>query len=239
MLRSPHFRWCGGSGEELSREAVSALDGVLSRERYLGGWQSLEELARRATEKPPGTDALSIALPALEAALAVGRVLMPLLEPAPASRQLRLILSFLGDHLRPLEPGDPLARRELRARTTIIQLLNELADAHGRHHDPQWTIDDLAAAVRRWIEDETFGPDGSDAFGVHLLDDQAARYGEFDDITLVGLVEHEWPEQPRPNIFYSLGMLSALGWPSEKDRRAAADARFLDLLASPSRRQLR
>jgi RecB family exonuclease len=236
VLRSPHFRWCGGSDEELSREAVSALDLFLSGERYLGGWQSLEELTRRATGKRPGTDALSTALPALEAALGVGRVLMPLLDPAPASRQLRLILSFLGDHLRPLEPGDPLAPRELRARTAIIQLLNELADAHERHHDPLWTIDDLAAAVRRWIEDQTFGPDRFDAVGVQLLDDQAARYGEFDDIAFVGLVEHEWPEQPRPNIFYSPGMLRALGWPSEKDRQAAADARFLDLLASPSRR---
>jgi RecB family exonuclease len=232
VLRSPHFGWCGGSGERLSGEAVSALDGVLSGERYLGGWQSLQELA----EKRPRTAALSTALPALEAALAIGRELMPLLEPAPASRQIRLALSFLADHIRPLEPGDPRASRELRARATIIQLLNELADAHERHHDPRWTIDDLAAAVRRWIEDETFTPDESDEIGVHLLDDQAARYGEFDDIALVGLVEHEWPEQPRPNIFYSLAMLKTLGWPSEKDRRAAADARFLDLLASPSRR---
>jgi RecB family exonuclease len=232
VLRSPHFRWY----DELSREAVSALDGVLSGERYLGGWQSLEELVRRAAEKRPGTEALPTALPALEAALGIGRELMPLLEPAPASRQLRLVLSFLGDHLRVLEPCDSRASRELRARTAVIQLVNELADAHERHHDPQWSIDDLAAAVRRWIEDETFAPEGSDAIGVHLLDDQAARYGEFDDIALVGLVEHEWPERPRPNIFYSPGMLRALGWPSEKDRRAAADARFLDLLASASRR---
>ena len=29
-------------------------------------------------------------------------------------------------------------------------------------------------------------------------------------------------------------LLKALGWPSEKDRRGAADARFLDLLASPT-----
>jgi RecB family exonuclease len=251
LLRSPHFRWLGGSREELSREAVNALDRVLSDERYLGGCQGLEELSSgasrlaevvlgrsgRPTGKRPGTGA-SAAMPALEAALAISRELMPLLEPAPASRQLRLVLSFLSGHLRPIEAGDPRASRECRARATVIQLLNELADAHERHHDPRWTIDDLAVAVRRWVEDETFAPVDdveSDAAGLHLLDDQAARYGEFDDIALVGLVEHEWPEQSRPNIFYSLGMLKALGWPSEKDRRAAADARFLDLLASPSR----
>ena len=238
LLRSPHFRWCGGSGEEPSREAVSALDGVLSGERYLGGRQGLEELAMRATEKPSGTVAVSTALPALEAAIAIGRELMTLVEPAPASRQLRLVLSFLGAHLRPLDPGDPRASRELRARAAIIHLLDELARAHEQHHDPPWTIDDLAPAVRRWIEDETFASLDdveADKVGVHLLDDQAARYGEFDDIAVVGLVEREWPEQPRPGIFYSSGMLKVLGWPSEKDRRGAADARFFDLLASPSR----
>ena len=52
---------------------------------------------------------------------------------------------------------------------------------------------------------------------------------------IVGLVEHEWPDRPRPNIFYPARMLKSLGWPSEKDRRGAADARFLDLLGSASR----
>ena len=72
----------------------------------------------------------------------------------------------------------------------------------------------------------------SDGTGVHLLDDQAARYGDFDDLSLVGLIEGEWPDRPRRNIFYPTSLLTSLGWPSEKDRRAAADARFLDLLQS-------
>ena len=49
-------------------------------------------------------------------------------------------------------------------------------------------------------------------------------------MTIVGIVESDWPERPRRNIFYPPTLLKALGWPSEKDRRAAADARFLDLL---------
>ena len=65
---------------------------------------------------------------------------------------------------------------------------------------------------------------------MQLLDDQAARYGDFDDMAIVGLIEHEWPERPRRNIFYPPTLLKSLGWPTEKDRRAAADARFLDLL---------
>ena len=40
----------------------------------------------------------------------------------------------------------------------------------------------------------------------------------------------------RRNIFYPSGLLKALGWPSEKDRRAAAGSRFLVLLTSASAR---
>ena len=72
--------------------------------------------------------------------------------------------------------------------------------------------------------------------GAALLDDQAVRYGTFDHVAIVGLVESDWPEPPRRNIFYPPSLLKSLGWPSEKDRRAAADARFLDLLGSASRR---
>jgi len=52
------------------------------------------------------------------------------------------------------------------------------------------------------------------------------------------VVEPDWPERPRRNIFYPPALLKSLGWPPEKDRRGAADARFLDLLTSPSRRTL-
>ena len=73
---------------------------------------------------------------------------------------------------------------------------------------------------------------------MHLLDDQAGRYGDFDDVTIVGVVDQDWPERPRRNIFYPPALLKSLGWPSEKDRRAAGDARFLDLLTSASRRTM-
>src|SRR5207247_537484 len=42
----------------------------------------------------------------------------------------------------------------------------------------------------------------------------------------------------RRNIFYPPSLLASLGWPSEKDRRAADDARFLDLLTCASRRTI-
>jgi ATP-dependent helicase/nuclease subunit B len=112
-------------------------------------------------------------------------------------------------------------------------VLAAIAAAHEAHHDPDWTVEDLARAVRRWIGDQTFPPDPS-AGNVHLMDDQAARFGEFDDVCVVGVVEREWPEPPASNIFFPASMLKSLGWPVEKDRRAAADARFLDLLGSAS-----
>src|SRR5207247_1766650 len=110
-----------------------------------------------------------------------------------------------------------------------------LAAAHAEHDDREATIDEIAPDLRRWIEDETFAPETADA-GLPLIDAQAARYGDFDDLIIIGLIEGEWPERPRRNIFYPPGLLAALGWPSEKDRRGAATAAFVDLLRSPSSR---
>ena len=118
-------------------------------------------------------------------------------------------------------------------------MLTALGTVHAAHDDPAWTIDEIGIAVRRWIGEQTFVvEDESAAGGVHLLDDQAVRYGDFDDVAIVGVVEPDWPERPRRNIFYPPALLKSLGWPSEKDRRGAADARFLDLLTSASRRTL-
>jgi RecB family exonuclease len=226
LLRSPHYCFDGGTTGS-SREQVSALDRGLSDRRYLGELLGLEQLASE-------WDAAE-ARPALAAALAAARELAPLLEPAPASRQIRRLLDFINAHSRPLKAGDPFEARECRARAATTETLEALAGARETHHDEMWTIADLAGAVRRWIHEQTFGPVSREA-GVQLVDDQAARYGEFDDVTLVGLVEHEWPDPPRRNIFYSPTLLKYLGWPTEKDRRAASDARFLDLLGSASRR---
>ena len=225
LLRSPHYRFETTTGT-LTREQVSALDRGLSDARYLGELPRLEDLAARWT--------VAEALPALELGLEAARELAPLLEPAPASVQIRRVLAFMSLHARALEPGDPFEPRERRARSAIAAVLGALALAREAHHDEMWTISDLSAAVRRWIQEETFVPASSEA-GIHLIDDQASRFGEFDGLSLVGLVESDWPERPRRNIFYSPSLLKSLGWPTEKDRRAAADARFLDLLASASR----
>jgi RecB family exonuclease len=225
LLRSPHFVF-----PDVTRESVSALDRALSAARYLGELERLEALA--------GGWGGGVARPALDAALAAARALAPLTGTHPASEQLACLLAFWSDRARPIGDEDPFASRERRARAAITGMLPALAAVHAAHDDPAWTIDEVGIAVRRWIEDQTFAPEPDAAAGVYLLDDQAVRYGDFDDVAIVGVVDQDWPERPRRNIFYPPALLKSLGWPSEKDRRAAGDARFLDLLTSAARRTL-
>jgi RecB family exonuclease len=235
LLKSPHFDFPirivreTASEPDSFRRSISELNHELSENRYLGGLDRLEGFAisPRARKATMAADALTVAL-------AVARELAPLGSSRPASEQLRSLTDFLQRHFRPLEPDGEFTAREQLGRDALLEVLHRLAAARERHHDGPWTTDDLASAVRRWIGEETFQvPDAAN--GVHLLDDQAARYGEFEDMTIVGLIEHEWPERPRRNIFYPPTLLKSLGWPTEKDRRAADELRFLDLLASPSR----
>ena len=226
LLRSPHLRFLH-EGEDVRREAIAALDRALSKARYLGDPERLHALVENWHD--------SASAPAVQAAAAAVRELTALTELHPASEQLGRLLQFWSSHVRPLVDDDPLAVRDRRARGAIVDTLTALAAVHSAHDDREWTIDDLGIAVRRAIEGQTFEPEPAGG-GLHLIDDQAARYGAFDDVTLVGVVEPDWPERPRRNIFYPPTLLKSLGWPSEKDRRAAADARFLDLLASASRR---
>jgi RecB family exonuclease/inactivated superfamily I helicase len=229
LLRSPHFRFANPGGAE-SREAIASLDLGLSESRYLGELPNLERLI----EEWAGVETRALALQALLAAVPVCRMLTPLLGPAAASSQLGLLRDFLRAAWRPLDEDDPFLSRERRSRKAVEDVLTALAGAHRAHHDPPWTIDDLAGAVRRWVGEQTFDPHAATG-GIQLLDDQAARYGEFDHLALVGLLEHEWPERPKANIFYPVTMLRSLGWPSEQDRRGASDGRFLDLLSSATR----
>jgi RecB family exonuclease len=224
LLESPHLRF-DDTGSTVSRQAIDALNRALAERRYLGDLKRLEAIPRQSIPAEAG--------PALEAALAAGKELLPLLEPAAASVQIRRIHQFLHAHFNP-ESGPRFIDRETRARETVLEVLTRIAAAHEAHHDPSWSVDDAAAAIRRWIHEQTFEPDGRDG-ALQLVDDRAARYGEFDEMTIVGLVEGEWPEPAHHNIFYQLGVLKALGWPSERDRQGAEEARFLDLVSSASK----
>jgi RecB family exonuclease len=216
LLSSPHFAFSSGQGP-ITRTGIAALDELMLESRYMGELEKLRALGA-------GTEAA----PALAAAMAAADELLPLLSTASASWQLNLLARFVTGHAN--DEGDD---RAARGRAALVDILQRLASAYAAHGDREATVDDLAPDIRRWIEDATFLP-GSGGRGLHLLDAQAARFGDFDDVTLVGLIEGEWPERTRRNIFYAPSILSALGWPSEKDRRAAATAAFLDLVISPS-----
>jgi ATP-dependent helicase/nuclease subunit B len=119
-----------------------------------------------------------------------------------------------------------------RARRAIHGILVGLRDAFA-HFDPEpVAFDDVAGMVRRWIEGHTFAPRTGDE-GVHIVDAESARFGDFDVVQLAGLVDGEWPARPRRNIFYAPEILRELGWPSERERRDAAWARFSELLRLP------
>ncbi len=233
LLRSPHYDFASGD-PRFGVDAVAALDRALSEARYLGEFDRLRELAA-GWDVAADDERVSAARPALAAALVAADELKPLSEPAPASTQLRRLVHVFETFGRAPHVEDAHQSRQLRARRAVADLLRLLAAARAAHDDPDVAIDDLAADIRRWIEEQTFAP-AVGGPGLHLVDAQAARYGDFDDLTIVGLVEGEWPERPRRNIFYPPGLLAALGWPPEQDRRGAATAAFLDLLSSPSSR---
>jgi ATP-dependent helicase/nuclease subunit B len=217
LLRSPHFAF-SSEGAPIDRDAIAALDRLLSEARYLGGLDRLTALGGES--------------PALTAARGAAAALAPLLSPMAASSQFTCLAAFLDAYEAPLDERHSDASRPQRGRAAVREVLAALAAAHAAHDDPPIGITEMAASVRRWIEEQTFIGDSS-AGGVHFVDDQAARYGEFDEIALVGLIEGEWPDRPKRNIFYPASLLASLGWPTEKDRRGAAEARFVELLQSP------
>ena len=117
----------------------------------------------------------------------------------------------------------------------MLATLESLRDAHARYDDVRVDPPELAAAVRRWIEGQTFAP-RTGTGGVHLVDVDAARFGTFDELRAVGLIERDWPPRSGRNIFYPGSLLVQLGWPAEPAELAAARGAFRDLLRLPARR---
>jgi len=227
LLRSPHFTF-KADGRPPGRRAVSALDRRLAAAGYLGGAESLAELVGGwAAAEGPSAPSASVQEVAGQAVALAGE-LAPLRETVPASEHLTCLLRFLRQHDRLPAVDDALRERHLRARAAIQSACERLSDAYQRIDDRSVDLADVVATVRRWIEAQTFSPrTGSD--GIQLVDAPAARFGLFDDVHLVGLVETEWPDRAPRNIFYPPFLLKQLGWPAESDRLLAARAAFRDL----------
>ena len=228
LLQSPHFRF-SLDGVTVDRAAVAALDVAMAEQRYLGGVDRLRALADTWT---------GAAAPAAKAAAAAATRLAPLLEPRPMVDQVELLRAFLDAH--DLDHDD----RRRRARSAVALALEGVIDAY-RRHDPAaaGTVTELSAAVRRWLGTQTFEV-ATTPGGIRILDAQSARFADLEDVQVLGLVEGEWPERARRNVFYPRSLVGQLE-PSrperiavdeERDHVRAARAMFRDLTALASRR---
>lgn len=208
LLRSPHFRF-EIDGRDVDRASIAALDAAMAEQRYLGGLDRLTSLAQHWT----GTERA-----AAQAALLAATTLSSLLESRPIVDQVEVLRAFLERHDR-----DHHERRR-RARAAVLDALDGLAAAY-RRHDPaaHGTVTELSAAVRRWLGSQTFAI-ASGAGGVRILDAQAARFADLDEVQIMGLVEGEWPERLRRNVFYPRALIAQLE-PARPERIAIDDER--------------
>jgi len=222
LLRSPHFRFQADDAD-VDRASVAALDTAMAEQRYLGGLDRLRDLVDTCT----GAERQ-----AARAALHIATMLAPLAMARPMVDQVAALQSFLEANDR--EHDD----RRRRARRAVVMALEGLSTAYGRH-DPSatGTVTELSAALRRWIGSQTFDI-ATTRGGVRILDAQSARFADLEDVQIFGLVEGEWPERQRRNVFYPRSLVAELE-PSrpervalneERDHVRAARAAFRDLI---------
>jgi RecB family exonuclease len=235
LLRSPHFVFNGRRDRPISDttsvDDVPALDRALAEAGYLGDAEALDRLLETWRSSAPTRGRMEQALRAGEVLRALVRELMPLRSPAPAAEHLTRLIELVVR----CEKNDDVESRARRARGAILGTLIALRDAWARFDATPVDSDVVAALIRRWIGVQTFAPRAGDS-GVHLVDAWSARFGDFDEVHLAGLVDGEWPEPARRNIFYSSSILRELGWPAEADRLAGERALFSDLLRLPASR---
>ena len=232
LLRSPYFRIAGEDDQPIREGEIAALDRALSEAGYLGGLDALDRLAESWQREGSRVSRAAVRGAAILRTAALE--IEPLRSDATIAEHVDRVLGFLTAHENLPGPDDPLRARQLRARGAILGLLRALRDAHRRFDSRAVAFDEVAAMVRRGIETQTFAPRSGER-GVHLVDADSAPFGEFDLVQLAGLVDGEWPDRPRRNIFYSAAILRELGWPADADRLEGIRASFTDLLRLPLR----
>jgi RecB family exonuclease/inactivated superfamily I helicase len=221
LLGSPHLLFTV-DGVDVSRAAVATLNRDLSESGHVGGLDRLLALAARGSK-------------AARAAVDAAAELHILTEEARPSAQLDALIAFLDCHDRVSGMVDNLRERYLRVRADILGALRDLRQAYLRFDDSPVDFMKVAATVRRWIEGRTFAERSGDA-GVQLLEAHAARYGEFDEVFLVGLVEGEWPQRTAKSIFYPSSLLGQVDWADSRAAMAGEHAAFVDLLGLAKQR---
>lgn len=243
LLRSPHVLVRVPDGRPVGPDDVAAFDRWLATRRYLGTLPQYDALlalpsppparsptagSRRVSEwrrDQAGRDVAGAVRPLL------GQ-LVPLLAPAPGAAHVAALRAAWGACARPPLDDDVEASRTRRTRSAVDLVLEQLGEALAQHDATPVPPRDTCILVRRWIEEQTFALPRDDR-GVHLVDADAARYGSFAHLRLVGLLEGEWPEPTARDIFYPAFMLERLGWAEERSRTGALRARLADLLTLP------
>ncbi len=237
LLRSRLVQFRDGTdGDIVTSHDVAALDLALAERRSIGEAHTyvadVEALAARRRGRS-GFDADR----ALRAARVAGQLheeLAPYRTGPSASDQIRAISSFLRQHERQSGVDDPGDERHIRARAAVLGALDDLTRALNRHDDAPRPHEELTALIHHQIEGQTFAPPRGRR-GIQLVDAVAARFGQFEHVHLMGLVETDWPDRSARSIFYTSGLLKALGWPQQQDHARAQLASFRDLLALASR----
>ena len=250
LLRSPHFalRASAGASADAGAGAVAALDFALSEARYLGGLDRLERLAHAwaQIDVPASRDERrqKLAAPAAAAAVAALRPLAPLALSRAMVAQIETVLQWLRRFDRAPAEDDVTASRRMRVRAAVLGALVALADAYRTYDSSaQGDVATLSAAIRRWLGSQTFAASTGDT-GLQIVDAQAARFGDFDDVQLLGLIDGDWPERVRRNVLYPSSLLNQLEPlpmnpdPARREREAlnASRAAFKDLLQMARRR---
>jgi RecB family exonuclease len=223
LLRLPQFAFHSAVGTRPTPAQIDAADRFLRAALFLGGADRLAELAEVCAARGDAS------APALQALVSAASALAPLITEAAPSEQLETLARFLDrfDGMRTEE--DEAGERQQRARAAVRSILRTLVAAFRRFGDPPRPFADTAALLRRTIEAHTFDPRVGPGL-VHLVDAHAAPFARFDSVTLLGVVEDDWPERRGRNIFYPASLLRDLGWAPDADHRAAARAAFEDLL---------
>jgi RecB family exonuclease/inactivated superfamily I helicase len=221
-------------GAPVSLSDFAALDRLLIESRVTGSPSGYVDAVAGAISRQQRKDSAgnARATRAASAVALIAKHLEPFRSAAKGSEQVSAVLHTLRAFERPAPPEN--RERHLRARSAVLSSLEALAEAFRRHDDSRREPAVLSATIHHWVERQTFiARQGTT--GVHLVDAIAARFGDFDHVHIVGLVDAEWPERQRRSIFYTSGLLSSLGWPNDIDHLKSQQAAFRDLVRLPAK----
>ncbi|HUF23966.1 MAG TPA: PD-(D/E)XK nuclease family protein [Vicinamibacterales bacterium] len=233
LLRSPAFRFEDEAGRLGPADVTEFEQHVLSL-RVPGEPESYRAIAGAPPPANPRhvkrqARAARVAAIAERCWTSLGAVANP---GAAVGARVDALIAFLQAHEAPPPSEAEPRERHLRARAAILSAIGAIGRAADLHALTLST-DELTATIRRWIEEQTFAPRRGDG-GVELVDATAARYGRFDHLRVLGLVESDWPVRPARNVFYGRYLLDKLDWPDEQKRLALAYAAFKDLVCLPA-----